>query len=92
MINGSLVQGVSEPTQNIGLVAAWLAVAPVLALVRLLSERPLLGKRKEKLMNAGQKHDADRQPKAPRKFSQYIGETIWAAGAGVLGTSLATLS
>jgi len=32
------------------------------------------------------------RPVQPRRFWQHLLETIWAAGAGVLGTSLATLS
>jgi hypothetical protein len=32
------------------------------------------------------------RPAQPRRFWQHLLETIWAAGAGVLGTSLATLS
>jgi hypothetical protein len=91
MMGRSLVQGASEPNQDIGLGAAWLAVVLILALVRLLSEWHT-SKRKEKRMNVVQKYDTNSTTKTPRKFWQYLLETIWATGAGVLAAPLATLS
>ncbi len=70
----------------------WLAVTLALAFVRLLSEIPGRDKRKEKRMKATRASVPNSQSGQPRKFLQYLLETIWAAGAGVLGTSLATLS
>lgn len=70
----------------------WLAVALALALVRLFSELPSHGNRKEKRVKASKASVPNSQSAQPRKFWQYLLETIWAAGAGVLGTSLATLS
>lgn len=83
MMGRSLVQGASEPNQNIGLGAAWLAVVLGLALVRLLSEYHT-SKRQETRMNVVQKHDTNSTTKTPRKFWQYLLETIWATRAGVL--------
>jgi hypothetical protein len=91
MMMRSLVQGASEPTHNLGLGAVWLAVVLILALVRLLSDRHLC-KRKEKPMNAVPKPNTNSTTNTPRKFWQYLLETIWATGAGVLAAPLATLS
>ncbi|MDC7802394.1 hypothetical protein PP359_00510 [Sphingomonas sp. BLCC-B65] len=90
-IGTSLVQGASEPNQNLGLGAVWLAVVLILTLVRLLSERRI-SKRKEKPMNTVQKQNTNSTTNIPRKFWQYLLETIWATGAGVLAAPLATLS
>ena len=70
----------------------WLAVTLALAFVRLLSEIPGREKRKEKRMKATRASVPNSQSGQPRKFLQYLLETIWAAGAGVLGTSLAVLT
>ncbi|TFV81791.1 hypothetical protein E4V99_12565 [Microbacterium sp. dk485] len=86
-----MVQGASESTRNLGLGAVWLAVALILALVRLLGERRIC-KRKEKPMDAVQKPNTNSTTNTPRKFWQYLLETIWATGAGVLAAPLATLS
>jgi hypothetical protein len=91
MMMRSLVQGASEPTHNLGLGAVWLAVVLILALVRLFSERHIC-KRKEKPMNTVQKPNTNSTTNTPRKFWQYLLETIWATGAGVLAAPLATLS
>lgn len=69
----------------------WLAVALLLAFVRLLSEIPARNKRKENRMEAIPVSAPVSQSATQRRFWQYLLETIWAAGAGVLGTSLATL-
>ncbi len=86
-----MVQGASEPNQSIGLGAVWLAVVLILALARLLSERPF-SKRKEQLMDVIQKRITNSTTNTSRKFWQYLLETIWAIGAGVLAAPLATLS
>lgn len=87
-----MVQGASESNHNLGLGAVWLAVVLALALVRFLSERHIRCKRKEKPMNAIQKPNTNSTSKNPRKFWQYLLETIWATGAGVLAAPLATLN
>ena len=62
-----------------------------LALVRLLSDRPRRAARKEVEMNV--RHKATQTNIRPnRTYLQYLLETIWTAGAGVVVTSLATLS
>lgn len=43
-------------------------------------------------MNPVQKRNTNSTTKTPRKFWQYLFETIWATGAGVLATPLATLN
>lgn len=64
-IGTSLVQGASEPNQNLGLGAVWLAVVLILTLVRLLSERRI-SKRKEKPMNTVQKQNTNSTTNIPR--------------------------
>jgi len=70
----------------------WLAVALALAFVRLLSDIPGRDKRKENRMKATRVSVSNSRLAVPRRVGQYLLETIWATGAGVLGTSLATLS
>lgn len=81
----SLVQGAIEST-------VWLAVALALAFVRLLSEAPVWSSRTENRMKANKASVPNSRPAQPRRFWQYLLETIWAAGVGVLGSSLATLN
>lgn len=69
----------------------WLVVGLALAFLRLLSEIPARVTRKEDRMKVAKASASVSQPAPPRRFWQYLLETIWAAGAGVLGTSLATL-
>lgn len=92
MMRRSLVQGASESSHDFGLGTVWLAVVLILAFVRLLSERHVKCKRKEKPVNTVQKPGTNSASNTPRKFWHYLLETIWATGAGVFATSLATLS
>lgn len=55
----------------------------VLALFRLLSERSLFTLKEKKMKN--NKHTKKAKP---RKFINYVFETLWAVGAGVIGSPL----
>lgn len=88
----SFVEGLSESGLDIRTVAVCLAFAMALAFVRLLSERPLRAFRKEADMKQSRQNATNKNSSNPRSYWQYLLETIWTASAGVLATSLSTLS
>lgn len=89
----SLVQGASGPGSNPWVLAGGLAALMILALVRLLSEVPFGATKKEKAMGeCSRRVREDRPIDRTRKYWQFLLETMWAAGAGVIGSPLAALS
>ena len=87
----SFVEGASESRFDFWTVAGGLAFLMALAFVRLLSERPERASRKETKMNG--RHKATQiNSSSHRTYLQFMLETIWTTGAGVMVTSLATLS
>jgi hypothetical protein len=66
-------------------VASGILCLLVLGVVRLLSERPIWGLRRERPMNKTGKHKKNsNDSKSPRKYHQFVLETIWAGAAGVM--------
>ena len=67
-------------------VAAGILSLVVLAVVRLLSERPIEWLRKERPMNKTDKHKKHKSIDSTslRRFHQYVLETIWAGYAGAV--------
>lgn len=67
------------------LVASGFLVLLVLSLIRLLSDRPLGGVRKESRMTEPKhKKMKSSNPLGPRKFHHYLFETMWAVGASAV--------
>ena len=92
-VASSLAEGASGPGFEFWGIAGGFAVLVLLALVRLLSELPTGGTRKETRMNAKQMMSSNSKSIGrARSFWQYLLETVWAAGAGAIGSPLATLS
>lgn len=86
-----LVLGASGPGfDSRGLAGGFVALL-ILALVRLLSDAPTRAGAKEVRVNS-KKIDkvVRRKYGSTRRFWQYALETVWAAGAGFLGSPLAT--
>ena len=86
-----LVLGVSGPRfDSWGLAGGFVALL-ILALVRLLSDAPMRAEAKEVRMNSKKINKAVRRKySSTRRFWQYLLETLWAAGAGFIGSPLAT--
>lgn len=90
-MNISFVEGASESRFDLWTVTGGLVFVMALAFVRLLSERPVGVRRKGGIMNS-QHRAAQVNIQPHRTYLQYIWETIWTTGAGVMAASLATLS
>lgn len=75
-------------------IAGGFAALAGLALMRLLSETSLRGFRKGNHMraNKGRHSNTKKSNTSARKYWQYLLETFWAVGAGVMASPLATLS
>ena len=66
----------------------------ILAFVRLLSEQPIGLLWKERKMRASKRatKNSHKSTVHRRNYRQYLAETMWAVGAGVMASPLAALS
>lgn len=88
----SLVEDASGPGSNPWvLVGGFVLLTLLLPPVRLLSEIPTGTNKEENRMN-GKQNKKKSNSNRTRKLWQYLMETMWAAGAGAIGSPLAALS
>lgn len=91
ILRSSLAEGASGPGSIPWVLAGSLAGLVFLAFVRLLSEIPVEMIQKGDAMNV-RTAMRNKLRNRTRKYWQYLLETMWAAGAGVMVSPLAALS
>ena len=89
----SLAEGASGLRFETWGIAGGFAALAGLALMRLLSENSIRRLRRGNNMDANKgRHSSKKSNTSTRKYWQYLLETMWAVGAGVMASPLATLS